>query len=293
MRVVLYLLITLFWGGSYLAIRFVVAEYPPIFAAGMRVAVACCAFAGLAWRAGTVGTWAQRAPIAWCALSGAISMGIGWATLFWGVRPKYNVPPAVAAVIAAAGPIFSTLTTPWIMRYARVSRRQWIGIVLGFAGICLVFAPQLFDHAATKISALLAVTVTAAAYGVSIAMNQRFADAIAPQTAAFWHSLPAAVILLGVSALTEERLPWSRLMASPRALGAFAYLTLCSSILAQLFWFALVRRIGHVTTSTILYCVPVVALLLDGLVLRHVPHVLVWLGVAVILLGVRLTHVEK
>lgn len=286
MNILSYILVAGFWGGSYLGIRYVVGAFPPFFGAAVRVGLALFPLLFFAWRAPGGLCIAPR--LIWrVGLAGFLSMGLGWAALFWS---EQYVAPAVAAIVTAMTPIFTTLFVPWFDRSAHYARHQWIGVVIGFIGIIIIFAPQIATGPRTELLGLLAVFGTTVMYGISIAMTQPLSRVVAGPVGATWQAIPAVLFLLGLSLATETWPPWEEILAQPRALLALAYLAFCSTALALILWLRLVRNLGGVTASTLMYFVPVVSLLLDAIVLHQWPTRSILIGGVIILSGVALTQ---
>lgn len=292
MNAFLFILLALFWGGSYLAIRVVVDAWPPFFGAAFRVALALIVLlfvAGLPRR--MVGRDLRsvfrlnKATIC-AAISGVSSMGIGWACLFWGER---HVTPAVAAIISAAAPIFTTLSIGWFEPSFQRTWRHWAGVFLGFAGIFMIFGPQL-GGAKAELGGLIAVLVTAMSYGFSIALMHPHTHSMSGRVASVWQALAGLPVLILLSALFEPWPPFSAIVGNVPALMAIVYLSLCSTALALVIWFRLLRSVGAVSASTVLYFIPIVSLLLDAVMLKKLPGWHVLAGALVILFGVALAR---
>lgn len=286
MNLFLAILLIGFWSGSYIAIHAVVQVFPPALAAAIRVAVALLVTLLYAWRVeGTIRTTPRAA---WrCAVGGFCSMGVGWALLFWG---QQRVTPAVAAILTSAAPIFTTCMLPLVDRRMRGVPRPWVGVLLGFAGVVCIFWPQLTNGAHPEFVGLLAVVGTAIGYGIAIAITHSVVHEVPASVGSVWHGVLALGFLVGWSGATE---PWSGLQhrpGMPGAIAALLYLALCSTAIAQLIWFRLMRAWGGVASSTVLYCIPLVTVGLDAVLLRHWPTPNVVIGAVIILSGVALTQ---
>lgn len=278
--------VTVSWGGSYLAIRYMVEAFPPIFGAVLRVA--CTAVIMAAWLRAREGRWVLRGRYwGYGALVGIFSMGLSWGLLFWG---ELHVAPAVSAILVATTPIFTALFLPLIDRRIPLGPRQRFGIPLGFLGVVLVFVPHLGAERHDTMWGLLAVLATAVLYGIATALQQPLSRRVGAQRALLWQCIGALLCLVPLSWLAEPWPTWAALAGASRGLWALLYLTICSTVLAFQGWYYLIRMKGSVVASTVVYCAPVVSVLLDALVLRTVPHWSALVGATIIFASVALTQ---
>lgn len=282
MNVCLFLFLTCAWGGAYLGIHYVIAVYPPFFAAALRVLCSTALMLPFAWVALRRANL-SRGTIVRCAMSGLIFTGGGFSLLFWGQR---FVAPAVASILIAATAIFLALIVPFVDRGARVTRQQWVGILLGFLGVALVFIPRLRDGDVAHLLGLLAILGTALCYAIGAAMLQPITRTVPGRVIYVWQGVAAGSFLLLLSALTET---WpSRAMIAHAAAANYAlgFLIIVPSTIAFLIYYHLIRVWGSVAATTTVFTVPLVSLLLDVVALRQVPAWPVLVGAVIIFSGV-------
>lgn len=282
MPVLFFILLTLFWGGAYLGIHYVVAVYPPFFAAGVRVLIATMCMLPFAW------PLMRRAPLDTrtkirCAVSGLFFVGTGWALLFWGQR---HVTPSVASILIAATVILNALLLPVLDRGARVDRGQWAGVLLGFLGVVLVFSPGLRAGSRSHLLGMLAMLGTSLSYAIAACMLQSITRTVRGQVIYVWQGLAAALFLLLLSAVTESWPQVSLIAQSRTANLAMGFLILVPSTLGYLTYFHLVRVWGSVAASAVSFTIPLVTLTLDALVLHQAPDWPVLVGAVIILAGI-------
>src|SRR4051812_3829434 len=80
---VLFCLLGLLWGGSFVGIKFVIEDLPPFFGAGIRLAIAVTFLGGfLLWSKDTFKIPQGMHLRVWA--TGVLSLGLPFALLFWG-----------------------------------------------------------------------------------------------------------------------------------------------------------------------------------------------------------------
>ncbi|MBI3563765.1 MAG: DMT family transporter [Elusimicrobia bacterium] len=286
----LFALLAAFWGGSFVAIKFVVAAVPPAFGAFLRVGLALAALAAyFRWE----GKDLRAAPAArrrmW--LAGLFAQGLPFAALFWGER---RISPGLAGIINGTVPLFAFVFGLAAGAGESFTRRKAAGLLLGFAGIAVICSPLLsFSGTRDEVLGTAAVFLMAVFYAVGSLLTRALLSgpAKADFRANAFHQTSAAVVFLALWSLaTEGAPPFGALLASPSALVSVAYLGLFSTALAFLIYFHLIREWGAVRAAAVTYVVPIVALFWDYLFFKNVPRGSELLGVLAVLSGVVLLN---
>ena len=285
----LFALLAAFWGGSFVAIKFVVAAVPPAFGAFLRVGLALAALgAWFRWEGKDLSVPPALRRRMW--LAGLFAQGFPFAALFWGER---RISPGLAGIINGTVPLFAFVFGLAAGTGEAFTRRKAAGLLVGFGGIALICSPLLsFAGTRDEVLGTGAVFLMAVFYAVgSLLTRSILSGHKADFRANSFHQTSAAVVFLAAwSFLTEGRPPFSALLASPAALVSVAYLGLFSTALAFLIYFHLIREWGAVRAAAVTYVVPIVALFWDWLFFRNVPRGTELIGVAAVLSGVVLLN---
>ncbi|HWS18021.1 MAG TPA: DMT family transporter, partial [Candidatus Elarobacter sp.] len=129
-----YIALCLIWGSTWLAIRIVVRDVPPLEAVAVRFLAAGVLLLGMAllqkrrWPA----DGSQWNAI--CVLSLTI-MALPYGLLFWA---EQHVTSSMSAVLYSASPLAVSLITP-VMMHRKVPRRAVYAMVIAFGGILILF----------------------------------------------------------------------------------------------------------------------------------------------------------
>jgi len=128
------ILTTLFWGGTFIAGRFLAQTMPHFVAAALRFCFALLGLLAYIWLNGRRIVWPNRAQ--WLVMLGLGATGIFAynAGFFAGLG---HVPASRAALIVAASPVMTLCAVQWLQR-APWSLLQVMGVLLSFAGAVLV-----------------------------------------------------------------------------------------------------------------------------------------------------------
>jgi len=282
------LVVWVVWGSTYLAIRVVVREMPPLAAAGMRFA---CAGAIMGMVALVVdrrrGRPSPRQVVDY-ALIGVLLLTVGNSLVMWSER---TVPSGTAALIVATVPVWLLLLDglrpggqPWTVRV-------WVGTAVGLAGVALVASPR-GEAGAAHWLAVLALQSACLSWTVGSLYAQSVKNRLPLATAAAIEMLAGAAAICVASWLLGE--DWSSLgAASPRAWGGVAYLVVFGSLVGFTAFAYCLNELPATTVGTYAYVNPVVAVFLGWLILGEplTPGLLG--GGALILASVVLTTLRR
>lgn len=130
----LLILITLFWGGTFLTVQYAVTMSGPLFFVGLRFATATLALGLLSWRKMAGLTLAEfRAGVAI-----GVSIALGYSLQTWGLQ---SISSSKSAFITAMYvPLVPLLQ--WVCLRRLPGLMSWIGIALAFGGLILLAGPQ-------------------------------------------------------------------------------------------------------------------------------------------------------
>ena len=120
------------WGAAYVPSAWLVEDWPPLIAAGARLAVAgLVLLAALAATGRTLRPGVGTGAIAWLALTQTVLFY--WA-LFWGIE---QAGAGLAAVLANTDPLFVAVLAALLLD-ERMAPLQWAGLALGLIGAAVV-----------------------------------------------------------------------------------------------------------------------------------------------------------
>jgi drug/metabolite transporter (DMT)-like permease len=251
------------WGSTYLAIRVMVEDLPPLASASWRYLVAGLLLGAiLAARSGARRLRATPRELVGCAVLGLLlpALGNGLVTL----GEHMGTPSGVAALLIAAVPL-------WVIVYRRVAgdrptRRTTLGTLLGFGGLVLLIASSGLGGE-VKIGASLVVMSATVFWSLGSWSTPRLPLPKDAFVLTVYEMLFGSVWLLVFAAVRGEHLlPTS---APADAWLAWAYLVTFGSVVAfsAYVWVLGVAPISLVATYA--YVNPVVAVFLGWLILSE------------------------
>jgi drug/metabolite transporter (DMT)-like permease len=260
------------WGSTYLAIRFALDGYPPLYFPALRfLAAGSLLFGFLVLRGYPMPSLRQWRD---AALIGVMLLNVGNGGV---VLAERNVGSALAATAVATVPlwaaVFGGIWGAW------PARAQWTGLVIGFAGIVVLNLGG--DFAASPVSAIL-LTISAATWAFGSVLSRRL-DLPKGLMSSACQMLAAGLVFIVASAVRGES--WA-LWPNNGAGEALLYLIVLGSLFGFSAYIFLVQNVTPALATSYAYVNPVIALLF-GLSLGG-EHIVRsgYFAIAMVLLGV-------
>lgn len=269
------------WGASFLFMRVAVPEFGPVMVTAIRVLLASLALAPLLWMSGH---WhALRTHAGPLAVVGVVNSALPFAlysyALLW-------ISTGLAAIFNATAPLWGALIA-WAWLGERLTRRQVLGLALGFAGVVWLAWGEVslrrdasWAQAAWAVAACLGATLC---YGFAVNFTKRHLSG-APSMAVATGTQMVAVLALALPAAgsVPSTLPSTGAWASVAVLG------LACTGLAYLLYFRLIASAGPSKALAVAYLIPLFAVAWGWLLLGEgITPVMAGAG-GVILLGTAL-----
>jgi len=276
---VLFLLLALVWGSSYVAVGLVGDELGPLSLVAARLLVGTVALAAVAAVMRIPRPTADRLPH--LAVAGALGIVIPFTLITWSQR---SVDAGLASILVAATPLVSALIVAGTTRDDHLGTVRVAGLVIGFLGVVAV-AEGGIEHGGDPL-ALLALLGAAVSYAANAAWSRRHLTAIPPMTAAVGQSTAGLVLVLAATVLIERP---SLTIPSTQAIGAILFLGLISSGAAAVVYFRLVTAWGATRTMMVNYLTPLVGVGAGAIVLGEQLEPMSLLGGLLVVAGVALT----
>lgn len=281
----LFLLLYLIWGFTYVAIKIGLRWTGPLTMAGARALLAGVALGllALALRRPLPDGWRAHGLIAIvgllnvAGLAGMMSLGLTAVSAGETSLLIYTQPLQVAALSA-------------IFLRERLARRQLAGVALGFLGMAIVLTPRLQPSAAPAWWAYGALLLGAFCWALSTVLYRHWQRAGLPlaRVDILWltslQALYGSLPLLAAAAVAEGL----AMTPSVDLLWTVAFTGVLASGVANLLWFYLLTRRAATVVSTYVFLVPAFAVAFGALVLAEPVTPALVAGGAMTLVGIAL-----
>ena len=134
-----FLLLTAIWGTTWAAIRVGLQGVPPFTGVALRFAIAGTLLLALAPALGVRLGRLPHEKALWVA-NGILSFCLSYSVVYWS---EQYLPSGLAAVLFATCPLFVAVLAHFLLRRERLAPLAVVGLVLGFAGVAVIFSDDL------------------------------------------------------------------------------------------------------------------------------------------------------
>ena len=274
-------LMCLIWGSTWLVIRTGLEDLPPLHGAAVRFTVAGALFALVAPRLHRA-EGGERPALWLSAVLGSLNFAASYGIVYCS---ETVLPSALASVLWAVFPMMMAVAGHLYLPQERLQGRQWLGFVVGFLGVALLFHTDLRDlhRHALWIGALYLLSPLVSAVGQTCI--KRYGEG-ASSVLLNRDGMILGAVLLWLAAWTFER--GAELRWTPAAIGSVAYLSVIGTCVTFGLYYWLLRFLPSYTMSLIAYITPVIALVLGWSVGEEPIGLFTLLGTGLILGGVGL-----
>ncbi len=186
----------------------------------------------------------------------------------------------IAAVILALQPLATALIAiGWFGE--RPAGRQWIGIVLGFAGVALIVWHKI-DVRAVTVGSLVAVVTGLASLTAGTLYQRRFCPTVDLHSGALIQFAASLIVLAPLSVMAEgARVNWTWPLV-----GSIMFLVVLASILGVNALHTLMRHGEATRVTSMMYLPPIFAVVAEFLVFGIVPTAISVVGIIITSTGV-------
>lgn len=275
-------LLILIWGTTWAAIRIGLHGIPPATGIALRFAIAAAALLAVAPALGVRAPSIRREWRLW-ATNALLTFCISYGIVYWA---EQWVPSGLAAVLFATFPLWVAALSHFALPGERLSAARVAGLLLGLAGVAVIFSEDLAGWGGPRVAAAAAVLLLSPFCSAiaSIAVKRWGTDSHPLTTAAI--PMGATALLMGAFALATERGRTVHFDAS--SVAALLYLALAGSALTFTLYFWLLKRLPATSLALINYGTPVVAVAVGAAWLGEPVTRRTLAGSALIVMGVAL-----
>ena len=267
----------LIWSTGFVVARLGMPHAGPMAFLAWRYGLSILVF--LLWASWARAPWPQgRAQWAHLAVTGLL-MHAGYLGGVW-VAVKGGLGAGLAALIVGLQPV---LTAVWLSASAnshRVSARQWLGLLMGLAGLALVVGQKLQLGFATPATvgwaALALVSITAGTL-----YQKRWLKPCDVRSASVVQLLAAFAVTLPLALLEAEPM-----RLHPQLVMAMAWSVLVLTLGGSSLLYLLIQRGAATSVTSLMYLVPPCAALMAWVLFDEPLTAVVLAGLAITALGV-------
>ncbi len=258
---IVWLILCGIWGSTWLFIKIGLNDLPPLSFAAIRFVIA----AAILWIIVAIRrNHLPKSRSDWLMLAGTgvLAFTVNYGLVFWG---EQYISSGLAALLQATIPAFGLLFAHIHLPAERMTLPKVLGVVLGVAGVGVIFSNQLSVAGTRALAGSVALVVSAAGAAYSNVLVKahggKFEPTIIAATQMIFGLVP--ILLLG---LTLEGNPLN-FRWTTSAIVSILYLAVVGSVIAFILYYWLVQHMAVTKTMLIALVTPVMAVILGMIVL--------------------------
>lgn len=275
-------LVSFFWGTTWLASKQGVKHMPALQLAGIRQFLGGLAY--LLFFLGKGRVWPRGAEWGPILMLGLLNFVLSNGLSTWGLE---YIPAGLGAILGAIFPLW--LVVIGLFRGQSIPAKAILGIVLGFAGICIIFYEHLSDFLDSRFRFGLLISVAATwTWAFGTLYTKKKAASFNPYFSIGLQMLISGIVLYSIALVSGRSIPVAEIPWQSWA--AVGYLVLFGSVLSFVAYLFALQNLPTEQASIYAYVNPIVATVLAALLFDEKFTVFIVLGGIVTLSGVYLVN---
>jgi drug/metabolite transporter (DMT)-like permease len=278
-----------FWGGTYLAMRYGVEVLPPFVLASARYLIAGPIMLAVS-AIFRLKMWPTRREWGWLAIIGVLMLGCGNTAVIWA---EQYIPSGLAALLVASIPLYAALIEMVLPRGEGLPMRGWIGVGIGFVGMVFLLWPKLRHGLHGDSREIMAAAVTLGGtlcWTAASVISRRSTIRISGVASAGWQMMFGGLfnLCLLVGSGDYHGAKWG-----VQAWASIVYLVIFGSLITYTAYIYLLDNVAVSKVATYAYINPVIAVILGAIFVQEHFVAVEYLGMGGILVAVFLVTSSK
>lgn len=261
MKILIWLILCLIWGTTWIFIKVGLEDLPPIGFAAVRFLLAVIILGILIKLQGiplpkTAREWKL------IALTGVLQFSFNYSAVFWS---EVHISSGLAAVLQATITVFGLLLAWIFLPSERITRLKIFAVCVGIAGVAVIFLDQLRVENLMAFAGSVAIVAGAYAAAQASILIKAKGGAIHPASLVFGQMICGLPLII-IYSLIQEGNPlnfhWTW-----RAVICVLYLTILGTIAAFWLYYWLLSKIESTKAMMISLVTPLIAVVVGGIFL--------------------------
>jgi len=279
--------LALIWGASFLMIKLAVQDMSPTSLLLLRSASGFVALALIMLVIGrplfNPGWRGRLISFAIMAVTNAV---IPWIAIAWG---EERISSGLASILNSTTTLWTAVLIYWVMPSERPSLLNYLGVLIGFAGVIVLVYPDITTHGISgNVLGAVAVLVASLSYAVNALYQRRKMRDVSVFEVSLGQLAASALFAIPIAAPSL-----SHVHVAPVSMAAVLALGAIGTGVAYLLYYYVMNSLGAVRAAGVTFLVPVTAVFWGVVLLHEILSVTIVAGMVVILAGIVLTNLRR
>ena len=274
---------SIIWGTTWVASKFAVLNAPPLEVSAIRQFTAGLIYIIFFTLKGQRLPAKKQWPTLLVMSFFLLIIANGFAT--WSI--KY-LSSGLAALIAALYPLFVVVIEMFFFK-TKNTIATFIGLILGLAGICVVFYDNAFHHNSSDyLFGVILSIIAMISWGIGTIFVARKKLDINPYYGMGWQMMLASPFIFMMSVFSGKNIPLAEIPTQTWL--AIAYLVLIGSCIAFVCFIYSMKQLPAAIASLYAYINPIVAMVVGFFLLNEKLTINILIGTVITIIGVYLVN---
>ena len=262
-----YILITLIWGSTWLAIKIGLDSVPPFYGVSLRFSLALAILLIMLLLRGERLPTDKTARIIYVQL-GLCSFSLPFALVYWA---EQYIPSSLASILFAFYPFVVMILSHFILADERITLFKLIGVLAGFVGLLLIFQFD-FSLGSANTRGMIAILVSVLLQGSSLVFAKKYSHHISPVAMNVGGLIVGVPIMYLIAMSTES---YSMVHLDVKGILSIVYLGTFGSVVTFGTYYWLLKRMQAVLLSFVSFLTPILAVIFGTIFLSESlsPHI--------------------
>lgn len=285
----LFWLVGLIWGTSFLWIKVAVDDVTPIMLVAFRTLFGSI---GL----GLIVALNKQAHVSWNTIKnhlfnftflGMFNIALPWMLISWA---EQFIDSGTAAILNGTMPLFTILISPIFIKDDRITLPKLGGLLIGFLGVVILIAPSIQGKWSNDILGQIAILIATISYASATVFARKKLHGLPSQMQALLQLSAGTIIIWIVALFTEKPITFPQL---PITWLALLWLGFLGSCIAYIIYFTLLHKIGPTRMSMVTYIPPLIGMILGVVFLKEQFYWQSLLGSLLIISGIAIVNLKQ
>jgi drug/metabolite transporter (DMT)-like permease len=277
-----FVLISIIWGSTWLAIKIGLESVSPFYGVAIRFSVAAVILFVLLRLRGEKLLF-DRSSITLYITLALLSFSFPFALVYWG---EQYIPSGLASILFAAYPFVVALGSHFFLPNEPLNPYKVSGIALGFIGVLIIFWSDIHLGSSGTLG-MIAVLVSTLLQGTSLVIVKRQNHQMSAIAMSLGGMIFGVLILYALAFFFED---FSTVHFDGKGIGSILYLGTFGTVVTFVVYYWLLKRIEAVYLSLVSLVTPVLAVFLGTFWLGEKLESRVFSGAALVLLGILIAN---
>jgi len=273
------------WGLNWVAIKISLEGLPPLISAGLRFFLAVIILFFYI-KAKKISLKVDKKLFRLILITGFMTYCLDYGFVYWG---EQYLSAGVTSIFFSTFALFTAIFTNFLFKNEPFQWKRYVGILIGFLGIMVIFFDQLImtEFSLKVILAIISIILGALFAALPTVIIKKHLTQLKPEVLTFYQMTIGTFFLLLLGVGTENL---QMVHLSMRIILVLLYMGLMASAAAFVVYYLLLKHMSAISLSLTIYVIPLVALLGDYLFYGQILSPRSFLGMATIFLGIWLSQ---